>query len=145
VNEIELWNKLRGPLAAYGDFSRIESFVTPGYPDVDGCIAGVTFKIELKYIPSYPARSTTRIMGNKGLRTDQSAWAHRRIRHGGRLFVLVGVERDLYLFRPGLDDLYTMNDWSLTQFNQEAVFIHMAGRAQPVWGDLVDALTRIGK
>lgn len=86
--ETALWNWLKDHLKELRplkhDVQRIENAVARGTPDVEGCVDGDTFWCELKV--AYP-------MANDRLRvkitTDQVRRALKRVRAGGRSWVLV--------------------------------------------------------
>lgn len=71
---------------------RVENNAAEGTPDVDYCIAGVCGKIELKFAPAHPARSTSIVLGKgHGLRRSQIVYAARRIRAGGLIWCAIGT------------------------------------------------------
>lgn len=81
--ERNLWNWLKnGTKNMKGlHLCRIESPVTPGYPDVEGCYQGGgheggSFHIELKAKKSRPKRATTPI--RPGIRPEQIIWFKHR-------------------------------------------------------------------
>lgn len=101
MTESEFWSqRVRGLLIRAcrdmnmkADFERVENRVADGTPDVDYCIAGVSGKIELKYTPKHPVRSSTPVLGNdKGFRKSQIAWAVRRCFNGGIVFACIGTD-----------------------------------------------------
>lgn len=94
-----VWERIRDHLKPL-DAKRIEG--TPGFPDVEmiGCL------LELKYAPAWPVRETTHLKLNS-LKDDprgkrQRNFWRRRVRKGGRCFVLLRVANDWLLFR-GVD------------------------------------------
>lgn len=67
------------------DFARIETWSTgQGVPDVNGCCEGAEFWIEMK---ATSGRAVT-------ISPEQVAWAERRLRHGGRVFLAVRRQHD---------------------------------------------------
>jgi len=79
-------------------FERVENAVAVGTPDVDYCVAGVHGKMELKYAPRHPVRSSTPVLGRgNGLRRSQIIWAARRLSAGGRVFVAIGDPEGTWL------------------------------------------------
>ena len=82
------------------DLQRVENVCGQGYPDVDGCYDGSSFKLELKSVVR-PARVTTPIRVK--FQPAQIPWLKRRWACGGACFVLlrVGAGRDAsrYLIR----------------------------------------------
>jgi hypothetical protein len=104
-HERNLWNWLReGVKSMVADRSlhicRIENTVSSGYPDVEGCMNGESFHIELKGCDR-PVRGGSYI--HIGLSSVQALWLKRRWDAGGSCFVLirVGVGRGIkrYLIR----------------------------------------------
>ena len=68
-----------------------------GTPDVDFCIDSVPGKIELKYSPSHPVRSSTPVLGRgNGLRRSQIIWVSRRNYAGGQVYVAIGTPRSTW-------------------------------------------------
>ena len=100
MSEHNLWTMLRNGLGHRGHLVRLEFNPTPGIPDVSYCLKGVEGFIELKHAHEFPARSTTAVFGNQGLRDDQIAWIHTRTRHGGRVRIIAQVDDQIYLI-PG--------------------------------------------
>lgn len=92
MKETDLWKKIREGTKNSGmHWSRIESWASPGIPDLNGCYQGYEFWIELK------VRRSKRII----VRPHQIAWHYNRIRAGGSSFIVIGdPER-------GVVDLYT--------------------------------------
>lgn len=90
--ETALWNWLKThlkELRGHGlkhDVQRIENAVGKGTPDVEGCIGGDTFWCELK-VAYEMAGDMLRIR----ITADQVRRALRRVRTGGRSWVLVRV------------------------------------------------------
>ena len=69
-----------------GHASSVESHATsPGIPDVDYCINGVSGHIELK------------VYGSKGLRQSQILWFKHRIKAGGKPWILIYSVEGVYL------------------------------------------------
>lgn len=74
---------------------RIESPITPSFPDVE--YVGGT--VELKYEKEWPKRSTTNLNVKSVKRNPrQRNWWKRRCSSGGRCFVLLRVADDWLLF-----------------------------------------------
>ena len=97
--ESAFWQRIRGPLAKHapGDWQRHEPGTggIPGVPDVNACVRGREFWVELKVV----ARGK-----QVGLRPSQVAWHTRRAQHGGRSWILANVVRtgEIWLW-PGRD------------------------------------------
>ncbi len=75
--ESKLWKSLRDGITDI-HWVRIESWSTPGVPDVNGCAETGEFWIELKIIKNKRV----------GLSPHQVAWHLTRSRYGGRSFIL---------------------------------------------------------
>lgn len=88
--ETALWNWLKTHLKELRplkhDVQRIENSIAKGTPDVEGCIDGETFWCELKVAYVLKA-DKIRIK----ITVDQVRRAQRRVRAGGRSWVLVRV------------------------------------------------------
>lgn len=120
--EANLWKWLREqarPLIAAKKLHicRVENWVTPGYPDVEGCLSGRGFHLELKGTLR-PARPATRVTTK--FQPGQKPWLKRRWAAGGSCFVLlrVGVGREVkrYLFRG--DQLSTVGEVPESELNR---------------------------
>lgn len=105
VRESRLWAWLRSNTKAYFKHNlhmhRVENSATAGMPDVEGCLNGNQFWIELKCC-ARPATATSKIKSR--FQSAQLPWLKDRIRAGGRAFVLIqvgsGTEARRYLI-PG--------------------------------------------
>jgi hypothetical protein len=91
--ERNLWQWLRAgltPLIAQGrlHICRVENTVGAGYPDVEGCLDGRTFHLELKGADR-PRRPTTPITVR--IRRAQVLWLRKRWAVGGACFLLLRV------------------------------------------------------
>jgi hypothetical protein len=102
MNEAAYWTRVLRPrlvrecraAGLRGHFERVENTVASGTPDVDYCISGRAGKVELKYAPRLPVRSTTPVLGRgKGLRKTQVRWIAKRNIAGGSVFVTIGCPR----------------------------------------------------
>jgi hypothetical protein len=79
------------------DWQRVEnSAVGRGVPDLNGCFNGTEVWIENKTTEAWKV----------DLRPEQSAWAARRARAGGRVFIAVRRLCKAGPRRPGADELY---------------------------------------
>lgn len=76
------------------DAISVENAVMPGTPDVE-FIGGW---VELKYVPTWPKRVGT-ALAVPHFTPIQRAWLRRRIRRGGKAWLLLRVDRDWMLFR----------------------------------------------
>ena len=84
MKEADLWRKLRDGTSSLGiHWVRLESWASPGIPDVNGFYDSYDLWIELKVIRS----STIKI------RPHQISWHYSRHRAGGASFILIGDPR----------------------------------------------------
>jgi len=100
---------MRRALGSEGDLQRIENIARNGMPDVNGCIRGREFWVELKWLERWPASDSTVVAFPK-YRKEQRIWMRRRCQdHGARnVFMLVQVDtpRTFVLF-----------DWKAAVYN----------------------------
>lgn len=68
----------------------VENDVLPGYPDVEGCVAGFNFTIECKLIDDWPARSRTPVRLTHFTK-EQKLFLRTRWRAGGASFLLLKI------------------------------------------------------
>ena len=121
MNEAGLWAWLR-PRLPPGKYDRIESPISPGFPDVHYSITkhrrGV---IELKATPQksgYPFRRD-----RQGLRPSQLLWWDSYLEYGGHGYIIAAIAKDvavfpvsnrkmLHLFNDlSVDDLRRLSTW----------------------------------
>lgn len=102
--EANLWKWLKRARAHYREdlhMKRVENSVGNGMPDVEGCLCGEQFFLELK-CSARPARITTNIKVR--FEPEQIPWMIRRSNAGGRAFVFLqigsGPDAQRYLLRP---------------------------------------------
>ncbi len=80
--ESRLWYKLRDNTKKEIHWTRIESWATPGIPDLYGIRKGLGFWVELKI-------HKLKSLKNINLSPHQIGWQIQHIRHGGRVWNLV--------------------------------------------------------
>lgn len=98
--EAALWAKMRDRIGESVRMWRVENVVGTGMPDVLVIGDSVVTPVELKAVPSYPARiAKTPLLGGRGLSPAQKNWHKEWQAHGGRSAVIIGVMRDVYLIR----------------------------------------------
>lgn len=115
--EQRLWDRMRRALNGKARLERVENVVHVGTPDLLALVNGITTPIELKAVEDYPARATTRVLGDKGLSNDQRNWHKDWQKWGGRSLIAVGVgSRDLFII-PGkrADDVNEMTAMQLAE------------------------------
>lgn len=96
MSEARAWESLR-PLLSGHHAVRIESGMTgSGIPDVNYSVGW----IELKYLPEWPVRPTTKVRVGHYTK-EQRAWATQRAKAGGRVFFLLKVGEREWLLLAG--------------------------------------------
>jgi len=91
-----LWPVVKSHLVGW-DFQRIETGLTGlGVPDVNGCKLGHDVWIELKATDGW----------KPFIRPEQIAWAERRARHGGKVFLFVRRHCVAGVRRESADELW---------------------------------------
>ena len=91
-----LWTQIRKKLKGFF-IQRIETQIERGIPDVHYVTyGGISGWIEGKYVKT-PKRRKTKI--KVGLSIEQLAWHKSYEFYGGKVFILVKKDRDIYLFK----------------------------------------------
>ncbi len=94
--ESVLWGHLRKQLlraAPSAHLVRVENMTCDGHPDVDLCVGGVATSMELKRVSYWPKRAAT-VVRLPHYTEGQRGWLKKRILAGGRVAVLLGVDRE---------------------------------------------------
>ena len=89
-----LWKQIRNKLNNFF-IQRIETQIERGIPDVHYCVNGVSGWIEGKYLKT-PKRDNTKV--KLKISVEQLAWHRAYSIYGGRIFILVKKDREVYLF-----------------------------------------------
>lgn len=89
MKESSLWKWLDKPLPKL-HLTRVEDLVNVGRSDVEGCLDGSAFIIELK-VADRPARSRTPIRTQSEITTEQCDWLEARRAAGGLAWLLIQV------------------------------------------------------
>jgi hypothetical protein len=116
MNETDFWTAARAKLRAPGDrLDRVENAVQAGMPDVNGCLEGTDFWMELK-CPHVPKRAESPLMGGRSheFLETQIAWFARQRKAGGIAWALIRAGDIVMLVRAtshydGLN-LYTFKE-----------------------------------
>jgi len=116
MNEAGLWKYLRNGLLGKCHMTRIESSAGNGVPDVSLGLPGKSIWIELKYIPSWPKRATTKV--KLPLRAEQKHWIDARGRMSGDVWVLVRIENDFFLLYWTVCQEATNTGWTEHEWKQ---------------------------
>lgn len=138
MSERLLWQKFRAALGGKAHLQRIESFTAAGIPDVEYCCDGESGWIELKY-GKMPAKGGTAVFkSQRGLAPAQVEWLVCRRRNGGRSWILVGIEDNLFL----VDGLKapSFNSWTMHEFAHNAVWLNTGAMGVREWGELLAEL-----
>ena len=96
LNEKQAWQELlkghkwvKAHAAVHDRLQRMENVAADGLPDVNGCINGNEFWMELK-TPRIPVRDTTPLFGsNHKITPNQFAWFKAQSLAGGMVFLLI--------------------------------------------------------
>lgn len=88
MRETEVWQKLKRCLARV-HWQRIETVTSAGVPDVNGCLDGVEFWIELKVLTG-----TRKLRFQHDLKPTQVAWLTKRWMNGGKTFIMAICPED---------------------------------------------------
>jgi hypothetical protein len=104
--EDDVWRDLRGGLPP-GHYTRIESPISPGVPDVNFCVNGpVEGWVELKY--------TERLPLEHPVLPTQKIWIRQHLERGGHVLIAVAIKRELFIV-AGSEAPY-VNDWNYNDF-----------------------------
>ena len=91
-----LWRLVKPHLP--GHVERVENVAVPGFPDVNGCFKELEYWVELKVSKNkYKKVDVDRL-----LEDSQRVWIFKRLRVGGRVFVLVRQDKTLFIYQPEL-------------------------------------------
>ena len=119
MSETASYNAFRNGIIMPGDrIDRVENLRLEGMFDVNCCIDGLEFWIELKYAAE-PVREKTRLLGKKGLSQEQKNWAKAQLRAGGAAFILITTDRRRILMDAGAADV--VNEMSVSELRHNAI------------------------
>lgn len=104
---------------------RVENSCMPGTPDLNVCQeGGREFWVELKDVDDFPARPTTRVFGDEGLRPEQILWIRSQVRVGGEVYILGKVKDEIFCL-PGTEaenfNRYTRSELEARNLDYKAV------------------------
>jgi hypothetical protein len=133
--EQRLWDRLRKVAAGRLHTERIENVVGVGRPDVDTLVAGSFVPIELKQVPEWPKRATTRVLGDRGLSQVQKNWHLSWRRWGGTSLIVVGVGDEVFAFNGATADY--VNEYNTREFRAAAMIVGLEA--------VVDMLVKLGE
>lgn len=104
---------LRSALLGHCHFQSIEDKYTSGIPDVNLCIKGTDVWLELKQIGKFPVRSNTPLKTSLNhLTNDQMNWILKRVKHGGKAFVLLRIQQPRQWFLIAGKDARELKEWT---------------------------------
>jgi hypothetical protein len=95
MRESDLWKYVKQGMMGKWHVTRIESSAGNGVPDVSFGLKDKQGWVELKYIPEWPKRSTTKV--KLPLRPEQKHWINARGSLSGHVWVLCRIQDDFYL------------------------------------------------
>lgn len=119
--EQRLWDRLRKAASGRVHAERMENLVGVGRPDVDTLVAGSFVPLELKYVAAWPARTTTKVLGDKGLSQVQKNWHLTWRNWGGHSMIVVGVDDEVYAFSGATAD--HVNEYNTAEFKSAAMIV----------------------
>lgn len=100
------------------DINSVENLVAPGTPDINGCFDGVEFWIELKHIPAWPKRASTKIKIDH-FTQQQKLWLRRRCKSGGQAYLLIQCQRDWILVWG--EKAWNLGLWNFFELQENAL------------------------
>jgi hypothetical protein len=129
MSEARLWKTTRDAVGHIGHWDRIESHsASQGRFDVNACIEGDTFDIELKIYDSK--------RGGFVLRASQNAWACNRVRAGGNAWIFARYDgaQEEFLLIPAKNSRALIHDRSYEGWAKQAVKIWYG---KPQWQEFL--------
>lgn len=122
--ETKFWGKISMAMSGAWDAQRHEDKISLGIPDVSFGFKGKNGWIELKYLEDYPKKESSPIR-IKHFTPEQKIWLEVRQMFGGNCWVLIGISKDIYLFKA--EDLTGIGvNLNRNQFMKKA-FSYLAG------------------
>lgn len=129
--ETSAWDTIRPLFRELGlDPVRVENVLHPGHPDLDYTHGS----IELKYLPEWPKRATTKVKLPE-FTGEQVAWLTRRWDKGGLAWLLVRVGSEWFLW-PGSMTRDVRRGLTQAEWRERSSFI----LAQPISRESRDRL-----
>lgn len=94
MSEKKAYKWLKDNVMQPGDrIDRLENIVVDGMPDVNGCVLGSEFWMEIK-APTEPKRPTTPLFGsNHKLSQDQKNWILRQLKAKGNAYIFIVTDK----------------------------------------------------
>jgi hypothetical protein len=120
MNESGLWQYIKqGMMGSGWHPTRIESSAGNGVPDVSYGLPGINGWIELKHIPEWSVRNTTKV--KLPLRPEQKHWIKARGELSGNVWVIVRIADMFYLLNHK-DALEAYEGWTQAEWKSFATF-----------------------
>lgn len=118
MSEQSLWGYLSGGiLPPEGQYTRVESNCSPGFPDVDYTLRGVSGTIELKFSDRPKAHFPFK---RRGFRDTQVLWTKANVRAGGYPLLIAQCGRR-YLLLPATQGEF-LESSTLPEIEQMALY-----------------------
>ena len=118
MNESGVWSTLKKGLAPFGfHMTRIESSAGNGVPDVSIGMQSTNAWMELKFIPAWPSRATTKV--KLPLRPEQLLWIKTRGKLSGDVWVFVRIYDTFYLLNHR-EAAEAVNGWTHDEWAENA-------------------------
>lgn len=96
MSEANLWEWLRDVALPLGQYTRIESEISPGFPDVHCQIPGaLPFTMELKWAQRHNARVP--FTDDHGMRRSQVRWIKENLKNGGTVWIIAEATPDIFI------------------------------------------------
>ena len=142
MTESASYKNFRANVIKQGDrIDRVENIRIVGMPDINGCIDGVEFWIEMKAPKKEPKRPTTPLLGSAhNLSQDQINWFDRQRRAAGNAYLLIVTDRRWLLLGGSFASI--VNKMTVAQMIDNAVFTAEKPVNKELWGFLRTALAR---
>lgn len=132
------WLKEAICLSSKDRIDRFENLVGVGNPDVNGCLDGSEFWIEVK-APKEPVRSSTSLFGsNHKLSQDQKNWIKRQLSAGGNAYIFVATDKRKMLVHGKHADAF--NEMTVDEMVAKSIWCATSRATQDEKQDLRNAL-----
>lgn len=122
MKESSLWDYLRPRLPPIGVYSRIETDICPGFPDVVYTIEGVTGFIELKSAKGISERPFNE---KTGIRKSQKIWISEAIEARAVVWIVAGVGKEIFFIHGSYCKMF--NRMTLTEMRIRADYMIVKG------------------
>lgn len=111
MSEDALWRYVRGKLLPPGTHAtRIESRVSPGFPDVHYVYRGQSGTLELKFL-----RKKKPPFGDEGLNLEQRIWHREADSAGATAYLIAEITPRIYIIKGSSAEVF--NEWTQEDFD----------------------------